>query len=173
MGTSDSFCCGKEDHQIVCASGWNCVGPETAPICELPSLLAEARHESKSGGITCSGLVGPLQGTSDSCCCGAEHHQIVCLSGWTCSGSGDTLPTCTLPSLLAEAQSKSGGITCSGLVGPLQGTSDSFCCGAEHHQIVCLSGWTCNGSGDTLPTCTLPSLLAEAQSKSGGITCSG
>mmetsp|Transcript_754 Transcript_754/g.1984 ORF Transcript_754/g.1984 Transcript_754/m.1984 type:complete len:348 (+) Transcript_754:114-1157(+) len=112
--------------------------------------LAGALRGSRSGGVTCDGQGGKLEGAAGSFCCGDPGEQIACAPGSACGEGQDGLPICQVP----------GGIACQGVAGELRGAAGSQCCGASSYQIVCGPGSHCAGS-DEVPIC------------GGPVTCAG
>jgi len=109
-----------------------------------------ALRVSGSGGVTCDGQGGELEGAAGSSCCGHPGKQIVCGPGSACGEGKDRMPICQVP----------GGIACQGVAGELRGAAGSKCCGASGHQIVCGPGSHCAGA-DKAPIC------------GGPVTCAG
>lgn len=105
----------------------------------------EALRGSGSGGVTCDGQGGELEGAAGSFCCGDAGRQIVCGPGSACGEGRDGVPICQVP----------GGIACQGVAGELRGAAGSKCCGASGHQIVCGPGTHCIGF-DEGPICGGP-----------------
>jgi hypothetical protein len=104
-----------------------------------------ALRVSGSGGVTCDGQGGELEGAAGSFCCGDPGKQIVCGPGSACGEGEDRMPICQVP----------GGIACQGVAGELRGAAGSKCCGASGRQIVCGPGSHCAGS-DRWPICGGP-----------------